>query len=144
MCLSSRIPSLIILLNFLIILLNLNFPLLLSMVMQDSLYAARITVLSFFIIGLSNFIVLSFSEEMLLLIIFVKDLKNLWKVSFKETSNYLSNLTATYPISTATFLLTYLFLSTKLWCKPYYSDDKFNDSDDKSKTRMLYLSFIVR
>ena len=42
-------------------------------------------------------------------------------------------------ISTATFRLTCLLLSTKLFCKPYFSDDKCKDSDDKFKTRMLYL-----
>ena len=51
-----------------------------------------------------------------------------------ETSTYLSNLTAIDSISTAKFRLTYLFLSTKLWCKSYFSDDKSKDSDDKFKT----------
>ena len=45
-------------------------------------------------------------------------------------------------MSTATFGLTYLRLSTKLWCKPYFSDDKSKEADDKFKAGMLYLSLV--
>ena len=35
---------------------------------------------------------------------------------------------------------SYLFLSTKPWCKPCFGDDKFKDSDNKFKTGMFQLS----
>ena len=62
------------------------------------------------------------------------------KVLLHRNIDVFINLTAKNSISTATFLLTYLFLSTKPWCKLYFSDDKFKDSDDKFKRRTLYLS----
>ena len=59
-------------------------------------------------------------------------------VSIIKTSTYLLDLIATDSISTAIFCLTNLFWSTKLWCKPYFGDDKCKNSDDKVKTGMLY------
>ena len=61
-----------------------------------------------------------------------------WSFSLHQVT-YLSNLSATDSISTA-LRLTYLFLSTKLRCKPYFSNDKSKNTDDKLKTETLCLS----
>ena len=45
--------------------------------------------------------------------------------------------------STAIFLLTYLFLSVKLWCKPYFNGLVSKSSLDRLITRTLYGSFFL-
>ena len=58
-------------------------------------------------------------------------------------STNLSNDIANDSKSTAIFLLTYLFLSVKLWCKPYFNGLVSKSSLDRLITGTVYESFFL-
>ena len=63
--------------------------------------------------------------------------------SFNEWSTNLSNDVANDSNSTVIFLLTYLLLSLKLWCKLHFNDFESKPSLDRLITRTVYESFFL-
>ena len=73
---------------------------------------------------------------MLLNTIFVTGPKYSWKISFKSSLTKGSNFDVKASNSTARFLIC-LFLSVKLWCKPYFKPATSDSYEERLMTGIL-------